>query len=99
MASYTLDIGDSTTPVDQQSWQMDGAFCPEPSPAPCGLAAASGTSHWTRTSATTTVRSYTYGCLAGHTWSRDVPGHCTDRPTDNTDADTAADENARFAHA
>ncbi|MGW0664563.1 hypothetical protein [Streptodolium elevatio] len=100
MASYTLRVGDSTTPVDQQPWQMDGAFCPEPSPEPCGLAAASGTSHWTCTSETTTVRTYTYRCLAGHTWTRTVSGHCPDRLADNNAAaDTAADQAVRLAHA
>lgn len=97
MASYTADIGDSTPPVDQQPWQLDGEFCPEPTgPEPCGLAATGGTSHWTRTGATTTVRTYTYMCLAGHTWTRVVSGHCPARPADSNAA--AADEAVRLVH-
>lgn len=86
MASYTLRVGDSTPEVDQQSWQMDGIFCPD-----CQLGAFRGTSRWTRTSATTTTRTFTYSCLRGHTWTHDVPGKCPDRPIDtNDDGDAAA---------
>ncbi|MEU8139025.1 hypothetical protein [Streptodolium elevatio] len=105
MASYTLGVGESTTPVDQKPWQLDGAFCPESGPAvdtePCGLAATGGTSHWTRTGPTTTVRTFAYGCLAGHAWTVDVSGHCPDRPADTATGDTTepAADAVRLAHA
>jgi hypothetical protein len=94
MASYTLGVGESTPEVDQQPWQMDGIFCPT-----CSLGAFRGTSRWTRTTATTITQTFTYSCLARHTWTRDVPGHCPTRPADNTAAASTADQAARLAHA
>jgi hypothetical protein len=85
MASYTLGVGNSTPEVDQQSWQMDGIFCPT-----CSLGAFRGTSRWTRTSETTTTRTFTYSCLRGHAWTREVPGNCPDRPADSTDNTVSA---------
>lgn len=85
MASYTLRVGDSTPEIDQETWQMDGVFCPE-----CQLGAFRGTSRWTRTSATTTVRVFAYRCLRGHAWTCEVPGNCPDRPADSTDNTVSA---------
>lgn len=90
MASYALRVGDSTPETDQETWQMDSVFCPE-----CQLGAFRGTSCWTRTSATTTVRVFAYRCLRGHAWTCEVPGNCPDRPADTTPADTTGPVFAR----
>ncbi|WTX01176.1 hypothetical protein OG216_47910 (plasmid) [Streptomycetaceae bacterium NBC_01309] len=71
MATYQLAVGAETVDVPLQAWQFLDRHCAD---SGCGLAAFMGTSRWTRITADTLARTYTYACLAGHTWTRVTDG-------------------------